>query len=502
MKKYFFTKSFLPFLLSFFLFTTSLLASVKPNSLFTNNMVLQRNMPIKVYGTSTDEANITVKLFLGDDEIKSLEAEIDTDGNWKVVFPKMKASKEAHKIEIITEEKTLEITNILIGDVWIASGQSNMDLKVKHAKPLETEFKNSDYIRIIKGGRIGSPTKSTEYTTNTLFNSSWQLATKKFTSDISTVAYGFAQKIYEETDVPIGIIQSSIGGTPVRSWMPEEAYVQTDISKVTKESDPMAFTTILRYQKKKEDRKPTHYYNALIAPLTQFAIKGAIWYQGESDAGNHKYYANSLELLISSWRSVWNQGDFPFIVVQLPSFQQKGNVSNWPPLRSAQEEVVSKLKNTYLAVTIDTGDKGNIHPKSKAKVSERVALIALKLDDAKIIAEAPEFKKMKMKNLVLTVTFDNVGEGLETREVVRYVNQQKSEETITVSPEELLGFEVAGEDEVFHPATAKIISENEVKLYSDEVIDIKYIRYAYSNFPMMNLFNSAGIPAKPFHKAL
>jgi sialate O-acetylesterase len=285
------------------------------------------------------------------------------------------------------------------------------------------------------------------------------------------VAYSFAQDLRKELNVPVGIISTNYGGTPAESW--------TSRGKLESNEELKPLLEITG----KGVHTPTVLYNAMIAPLVPYAIRGAIWYQGESNAGNPKLYQTLFPAMIADWRSAFGQGDFPFLFVQLAPFMAKTEEpvqSGWAELREAQLLTLSAEPNTGMAVITDLGDEKDIHPKQKQLVGARLALAARKLAYGQDITHSgPLFKEMKVEGDRAILSFEHVGGGLVAKD----------------GP--LTGFAIAGSDGTFHKAQAEIQGDT-VVVSSPEVKEPKAVRYGWANFPVVNLTNTEGLPASPF----
>jgi sialate O-acetylesterase len=295
------------------------------------------------------------------------------------------------------------------------------------------------------------------------YNGKWLEANASTIGGFSAVGYYFGRDLQKALDVPVGIIHTSWGGTASEEWT----------SMKVLDAHP---------EHKGKHPRQAKLYNGMIAPLIPYAIKGAIWYQGESNAGRAELYRSGFPLMIRNWRDDWKQGDFPFLFVQLAPFAPNGEQPDpaWARLRDAQLETTRKVKNTAMAVITDVGDKTDIHPKKKEPVGHRLALAAEAIAYGKKVEySGPEFDKMAVDGNKAVLTFKHLGGGLEAKDGA------------------LTGFTVAGEDKEFHPAEAEIKGDT-VVVSSKDVDKPVAVRYGWANYPAVNLWNKAGLPASPF----
>jgi sialate O-acetylesterase len=428
-------------------------AEVKPNALFTDNMVLQRDKPVKVWGTAAIDEK--VKVTIGD---QTIEATVK-DGKWQVELKPLSAGGP-HTLSIEGANK-IELKNVLIGEVWIASGQSNMEWTVKQcAEPEKTAAEASHpQIRLftVKRGGAAEPKDNVE--------GKWDECSPTTVGDFSAVAYHFGVALQKHLNVPIGLISTNVGGTAAQRWTPKE------VLDSTPELKPYA-----------TQRNASDLYNAMIHPLLSFSHRGAIWYQGESNAGQAYRYRVLFPAMIKSWRDRWNQGEFPFLFVQLAPWEVRNDPTRetWAELREAQLMTLSKSPNTAMAVITDVGDEKDIHPPQKKPVGERLALAARAIAyGEKIEHSGPTFESLATSGQRAILRFKHTGEGLE------------------VKGEKLTGFTIAGEDKKFHPAEARIEGDT-VIVTSAEVSRPVAVRFGWANYPTLNLWNKNGLPASPF----
>ncbi|UMB54590.1 sialate O-acetylesterase [Lutibacter sp. A64] len=477
---------------------------LKPSTLFCDNMVLQQGMPVPVWGTSKPNEVITVKFANQSKSVKT-----GKDGKWKVVLDTLSASKIGRTMSISGSSK-LTLSNVLVGEVWICSGQSNMQFPVKAVPEIVSLIPFSKNIRSFEVKR----TVSFQEEENAI-------GTWTTTQPNSAVAFGFAYFLEAVGDVPVGIIHASWGSSSIEAWMPRD--MAEDLPYFKSIMDDLDADTITHNKIKKslnaknswsnkEDifmrRQPNILYNAMIKPLAPYACRGLVWYQGERNARylsgvpevseanwfhrviGMKEYGDVLKLWIERYRKEWQNDKMHFSIVMLPGYG-KGTVANpnidpkspteesfaW--LRESQLKVL-ELPNTSVANTIDLGDVKNIHPKDKFPVGQRLALLAAKYTLGKdVVSEGPVFKEVEISNNSIKVHFKN-NEGLKTSD-----NKAPT------------GFWIADVSLNWKIAAAKI-EDNCVVLSNSEIEKPIYIRYAFAGKPDVNLINGANLPAYPF----
>jgi sialate O-acetylesterase len=476
-------------------------AAVRLPNILSSHMVLQRDRPMHFWGWADPGEKVTVTL---DGQIA--ESTADNLGKWSLYLP---AHVAGGPFTVnVKGSNDLSIDDVMIGDVWFASGQSNMEMPLK-GFPSSASIRNSEAeilganqpkLRLLLISR-----KTSDFPLND-YQDTWTTCTPETAADFSAVAYFFGKAISEKEDVTVGLIDSTWGGTPAEAWtsfqgltsdaslMPvfaawgEMMEAQTDMGLMEaadKRADEAA--------EKAHEPKPKHawrpepaswgpaaLYNGMVAPAVGYGIKGAIWYQGESNAGAARapIYDKVFGAMITDWRRHWQEGNFPFFFVQLADFKASPT-DLWPTVRDAQRRTLS-LANTGMAVTVDVGDPANIHPADKQSVGQRLALAARSIAyGEKVEYSGPLFRKAGTDGHDMRVWFDHA-EGLTVKG--------------GGTPE---GFEVAGADRKYQSATAKL-DGNGVVVSSPEVMEPKYVRYGWKDVPVVNLYNSAGLPASPF----
>lgn len=439
-------------------------AEVKPNVLFSDGMVLQRDRPVPVWGTAADGEEVTVEL-AGHKAVAKAEG-----GKWRAMLPALEPGGP-HEMTISSAGEKTVIKDVLVGDVWICSGQSNMQWTLKQTAnaPEAISASTNPKIRLFQVPRKPAAEPRTEVAGR------WQACGPETVADFSAVGYYFGKALEKATGIPIGLIESAYGGTPAEAWTSIEVL----------EGDPAFAGLVEQAQKapKENPQRATGLFNGMIAPLVPYAIRGAIWYQGESNAGRAYEYTTLFPAMITCWRERWGQGDFPFLLVQLAPFQaivEEPGDSNWAELREAQRLATHRLPNTAMAVITDVGDEKDIHPPQKAPVGERLALAARALANGeKITYSGPEYARLRIEGNRAYVEFNHVGGGLVARG----------------GP--LTGFTIAGADRKFHRAKAEIVGD-EVLVTSDAVSQPVAVRFGWANYPVVNLWNADGLPATPF----
>lgn len=435
-------------------------AVVKPAGLFTDNAVLQQGISVPVWGTADTGEKVTVKF-------QGQEVSTETkDGRWMVRLAPLKSGGPFDMT--ITGSNTIELKNVLVGEVWVCSGQSNMAFALSRATNA------ADAIAAAKDPmlRLYTVPHKTSYTSVDNVESNWVQSDSDTAKDFSAVAYFFGRDLRKALNVPVGLIHSSWGGTFAQAWTSPQGL------KALPEYDQW-----VKDENEKQASGPNHasvLYNAMINPLIPYAVKGAIWYQGEANAGKAYQYITLFPGMIKSWREAWGEGDFPFLFVQLAPFTV-GWHESWAELREAQLLTLKNSPRTGMAVTTDVGNPTNIHPTDKEPVGARLALAARKIAYGQnIVFSGPIYKGMKRDAKGITLYFDHVGSGLVAKDG------------------DLKGFMLAGADNKFVEAKASIVGGNKVLVTNPAVADPANVRYGWTDCPVVNLFNKEGLPASPF----
>lgn len=449
-------------------------AEVKLPAIVSSNMVLQRNTTIVLWGWADAKEKITMELSWQDEPLKF---SADKDGNWRIEV-KTTSSKEAQTISIKSADTDITLDHILFGEVWLCSGQSNMQQPLKGYDGQPTfgaamaiaEARNPN-LRLFAVDRVGSKTPRGDVEKY----AAWQEASPGNVAGFSAIAYFFGQQLQKILDVPVGMIHTSWGGSSVQAWISKEVistYQDFDL-------DTMDIS-------KRTNHIPTALYNAMIHPLIPYTIKGALWYQGESNRMEPDKYRELFPAMVKDWRTRWGRGDFPFYFVQIAPFWYNNmdaftTAENSAFIRETQLQCADLIPNSGIAITMDIGDKLCIHPPKKKEVADRLLYNALHQSYGfeTVDGLSPVYESMEVKDGEILLSFRNAESGL-------------------FAYEGLSGFEIAGEDRVFHPATASIIQRKFVLVKSDKVSAPVAVRYAWSNWIEGTLFDTNLLPASSF----
>jgi sialate O-acetylesterase len=430
--------------------------------IFSDNMVFQQNSFVTIWGWAKTGETIVLKADWMDKDMSTLT---DTEGNWKMTI-KTPSAGGPYNIHIKGYNEVI-LKNVLIGEVWLCSGQSNMEMSAQSGiNDADEEIKNANWpeIRFFTVG-----TATSRYPQDHLAGK-WTICTPDEMRTFSAIGYFFARKLNKELGVPIGVINSSWGGTPAESWMPEDV-IQKDsfLHEAAAKQKPVPWGPVA----------PAMIYNAMISPLTPFHIAGVLWYQGEANTINAYAYKELLSALIKSWRNKWGY-EFPFYFAQIAPYKY-GNQFEGVEVRDAQRRALD-MPNTGMAVLSDLCDTLNIHPKNKQDAALRLANIALNRYYKKTIQEdsGPLFKDMTIEKNKAIISFDH-SEGLH----------------VVGAGARLTYFEIAGEDKIFYPADSKI-KDQKVVVQSKKVKIPVAVRFAWTNTAVPNLFNGANLPASCF----
>ncbi|QDV74879.1 sialate O-acetylesterase [Botrimarina mediterranea] len=487
-------------------------AEVRLPFLFTHHMVLQRDQPAPVWGKAAAGETVTVR-FGNQEQV----ATADESGKWSVTLDPLSLGRPRELTVTGSEtDEPVVVRDVLVGDVWICSGQSNMEWSIENSKDgdLDLTAANRRRIRLLQVNQMGSPTPLDDV------DQAWSVANRESVKSFSAVGYHFGVQLQQSLHVPIGLIRNAWGGSSCETWVPldklQDAAMYGPLlerwKKVEGEHDEAALradyaTKLAGFYEQRDaayaagkpsgrapwvdnplfhQHRPANLYNARVLPIVPFAIKGVIWYQGESNAGRAYQYRDLFPRMITSWREAWGQGDFPFYWVQLADFTPetadpvKG--SDWAELREAQTMTIDAVPNAGEAVIIDIGEANDIHPRNKREVGLRLARLALAdTYGKKIKAASPRYESLSIDGEKATVTIGDVGDGLKTFD--------------GVAPR---GFTIAGEDQVFHAAAAEIVDKSKVVVHSDAVPNPVAVRYGWANNPVVNVFDSAWLPLTPF----
>ena len=478
-------------------------AEVRLPAILSSHMVLQRAQPIHLWGWAAPQESVTVEF-----EGTQQSTAADQLGRWDVFLPPQ-AAGGPYKLTI-TAANRIELEDVMVGDVWFASGQSNMEMPLSGfpgsavVTNADEEIRNANQpdIRLLFIKK-----KASDFPLPDFEPTSWTKCTPETAAKFSAVAYFFGKQLAGREHVPIGLIDSSWGGTPGEAWismhgLSSDASLMPLFAQWASFADRQGDLQPLIEAEKREDEaarqanrplpkhpwhpnsaswQPAALFNGMVAPAVNFHIKGVIWYQGESNASVERanLYEKVLPALIADWRTNWHQGAFPFLFVQIANFKG-GSPETWPIVREAQRRTLA-VANTGMAVTIDIGDPDNVHPANKQDVGARLALAARKIAYGEDVEDAgPLFREMALEGHALRVWFDHTAGGLAASQ-----------------GHELKGFEIAGGDRHFSKAEARIEGDS-VVVSCDCVTKPKFVRYGWANTPAVNLMNGKGLPASPF----
>ena len=478
-------------------------ADVRLPKVIGSHMVLHQGQELPVWGWAEPGERVTVTL-----GGKQAEAVAAAGGKWMLKLPAMEAGGP-HTMTV-KGRNTLTLTDILIGEVWVGSGQSNMEFSVRGTKDSAKEIAAAKFpnIRLFHVPKLPSGNPEDDV------NASWRPCDPNSVQHFSAVLYFFGRELHRELKAPVGLIATSWGGTRIEPWTPPEGFMAVPklegILKHVQAADanyrkalggtldqleawiPQARKAIaanapvptmprIAGHPLANAGAPTGLYNGMVYPIVPFAIRGAIWYQGESNRGDAMMYFEKMKALIAGWRHVWKQGDFPFLFVQLAPFTYGGSVTALPEIWEAQTATLA-LPNTGMAVITDIGNLKDIHPRNKQDVGKRLALGALAKDYGRkdLVYSGPLYKSMKVEGGKIVLSFDHVGGGLVARD-----------------GKPLSHFQIAGADKVFHPAEAAVEGDT-VVVTCDGVKEPLAVRFGWHQLAEPNLMNKEGLPASPF----
>jgi Domain of unknown function (DUF303). len=430
-----------------------------------NGMILQQQATVPIWGTSDGTSIRATTSWNG----KEYHAKVGDKGRWRLMIETPKAGGP-YEIFLSDERDKRVITDVLIGEVWLASGQSNMGMRVGnpprdtvlHAGKLIAEAGNP----LIRLFRV--PVKSAVHPLDNC-DAEWTTPDSASVAAFSAVAYQYALNLQRELGVPVGILQSAYGGTQVQAWM--DSTTLNSFPELADQPVPGKITK----------NTPTVLFNAMINPILGYGIKGAIWYQGEGNRATANRYEDWFVGMVSGWRQRWNQGDFPFYYAQIAPYKYDGKQQS-AYLREAQLAAATSLSNAGMVVTMDVGSEQTIHPPDKTTVARRLSDLALAetYKQQRGEVQSPVLKRIKWKGTKVRLYFDHVADGL------------------TDSGHGLHAFELAGDDRVFYPAEARIVAKHIVEVRCEEVPNPVSVRYAFKDWVRGDLFNSAGLPASSF----
>ncbi len=475
-------------------------AEVSVPAIFGDHMVLQRDQRNAIWGWADEGEVVTVSI-----ASQRHTARTRSDGRWKVWLDPLPVGGP-HTLEL-KGKNALEFEDVLVGEVWLCSGQSNMQWAVNSANDPDLERLAANYakIRIITVPQVGTQEPQSN------FKGAWQACSPDTVGSFSAVGYFFGRQLHQTLDVPIGLIDNAWGGSSAEAWVPRplleadtrydalmERWEKTEATYNHEERTAQYKTQLKAWQANKTgprpraprnplvgQHRPGNLYNGVLNPVIGYGIRGTIWYQGESNASRAYQYRELFPLMIETWRSEWNQGDFPFYWVQLADFRDEApepGDSDWAELREAQTLTLDRLPNTGQAVITDLGESHDIHPKNKQDVAKRLARLALANDyGIDLVSQSPRYASMTQDGNKITLQFKDVGDGMDTFDIRTPI-----------------GFTIAGTDQKFVPATARIIAKDQIEVWSENIDAPVAVRYAWADNPVANVQNKEGLPLTPF----
>jgi sialate O-acetylesterase len=481
-------------------------AEVTLPNVFGDHMIMQRDAQLPVWGRADPGETVTISL-----DGRTATTVAGDDGRWMVRLPAMAAG--GPHVMTVRAENLIRFEDILIGEVWICSGQSNMEWPVSRVDDAEHEITAADHPRM----RLFHVPRRPSGLPRDDVDAAWTVCTPETIGGFSAVAYFFGRELQDELDVPVGLIDTSWGGTRIEPWTPVAGFAAiaetrpivdqireadaryresvrqsldamaewiADTRVALASGEPITPIPLPEAHALDNNWQPTGLYNGMVHPLIPFAIRGAIWYQGESNREDGSAYAAKMRALIAGWRTIWDQGDFPFYYVQLAPFRYGGDPYLLPQIWEAQADVLS-VPNTGMAVINDIGNLSDIHPRNKQDVGRRLALWALAKTYGRedIVYSGPMYESMSVEGNRIRIRFDHVGGGLTARD-----------------DRPLTWFEIAGADGKYVKAEARIDGDT-VIVWSDEVPEPVAVRFAWHQEAEPNLMNKEGLPAAPFRSA-
>jgi sialate O-acetylesterase len=460
----------------FALLPVSSRAQVRLPSLFTDNMVLQQQAACAVWGWAKAGSTITVAPSWAK---QKYTAKADAAGKWKLKVSTPAASYNPYTLSVSGDGPAIQLKNVLIGEVWLCGGQSNMEMPLKGFKGQPVLGSNeailhskNDQLRlyIVPRSSVTEPQENSK-------PSPWRLAEPEAVSNFSATAYYFGRLLQEQLHVPVGLLHCSYSGSFIEAWMDTENLRQFAGVKIPAKGDTIKLVS----------RTATTLYNGMLHPIEGYGIKGAIWYQGESNYDRPDEYAQLFTAMVKQWRTKWDLGDFPFYYAQIAPFdytrtsKNKGGKYNSAFIRDTQRKLQDQVPNTGMAVLLDIGEETSIHPMRKEPGGTRLALLALAQTYGRkgFGALSPSYEAMTVKDKTIQLRFKNSPNGM------------------TTFGQELTGFEIAGADQKWYPAKASI-SGSSINVSADAVAVPVAVRYAFQDFTKATLFSNEGLPVSSF----
>lgn len=464
MKKYCF------YLIISLIIPASIQAKVELPDIISDNMVLQQNTEVKLWGTAKANTTLTIKASW---DAQTYSTKTGKDGKWITSITTPQAGYEAQSLTF-SDGEAITLQNILIGEVWFCSGQSNMQMPLNgfRSNPIMDANEAIANAASFKGLRFANIKRTGAVTPQETCEGKWQVSTSENLQHCSATAFHFATSLGKALDVPVGVINCSWGGSTLEGWLPEEvlkSYPDVDLSKAGKEES--------------KSGQPMIMYNGMLKPLQNYTIKGFLWYQGESNVKRYDTYAERLATMVDLWRKEWKLGEIPFYYVEIAPYNYSDD-PNGAYLREAQYKAQALIPNCGMISTNDLVEPyeiKNIHPRNKTLVGKRLSYMALlNTYGLKGIADrGPAYRSFEIKENKAIVHFDNAEDGFSL-------------------PDGICGFEIAGEDRVFHPAEARVVNRQHIEVSSKEVAAPVAVRYGFRNFLPGNLKNNREQPAYPF----
>jgi len=475
-------------------------AEVSLPNIFGDHMVLQREQDNPVWGKADAGEKVTVTIHDQTHSTVTSQA-----GTWQVELDPLPTG--GPYVMTVAGKNVISFSDVLVGEVWFCSGQSNMQWSVANSYHAELEIASANYpaIRLISVPRVGTQEAQDD------FEGSWTACSPNSVRNFSAVGFLFGKRLHSALGVPIGLINNAWGGSAVEAWIPRktleadaryEELLDSWDEKVSAYSDEIHASKVKEYDdwraagspdpRKRQpsdfrvgQNRPANIFNGMLNPTVGYGMRGVIWYQGESNAGRAYQYRTLFPLLITTWRELWDQGNFPFYWVQLADFkaeQESPQDSDWAELREAQTMTLA-LPNTGQAVIIDAGEGRDIHPRDKHTIANRLARHALANEYGfELAAQSPRYTSMQIEDGSILLTFEHLSSGgLYTFDVT-----------------EPKGFAISGDDQHFVWAEAQIVGKNQVRVSSPEVQDPVAVRYAWADNPVANVQDRNGLPVTPF----
>ncbi len=482
-------------------------------AIFSDHMVLQQGTPVAVWGWADAGDEVTVT-FNG----QSVSDTADAEGEWRVNLKPLQASAEPAELIVKSGDETLTVRDVLVGEVWLCSGQSNMEWRVENVNNAEQEVADANWPLI---RHIDAPHRPSMLPQDDI-ETQWEVCSPETVGDFTAVGYFFGRKLHQELDVPIGLVNCSWGGTRIEPWTPLTGFAQVPALDAlyqvirSKQPDSVSYRTAAEQYIKAmrqwadqaeenlsqkqlisepqpfpqqfvpyTDRQdPTTLYRGMMDPFTPYTIRGSIWYQGEANRADGMMYLEKTRALLLGWRQVWEKPDLPYYFVQIAPYRYGNeNPQVLARLWEAQEAIEKEIDNTGMVVVNDIANLEDIHPRNKQDVGARLANMALKRDYGRkeIVDSGPRYKSMRVEGNKLLVTFDNAADGLKSRD-----------------GEALNWFELAGEAQPWTEAKAEVVSKDTVAVSAEGIDKPVAVRFAWDKLAVPNLVNSVGLPTSPF----